>query len=163
MPLIVAGFSRRLHGATWRSPGRAVRSVAIATMVMSAGCSGIKRAQECKALVTTINQGVTGLEAVGKSKAGGDAAVVANLKKMAESYEKLAADTSSSSISTPELSAQAKQYAGLAKRSAQAARDFAAAIEAKDAAKAKAAEREFDKLADEESKVVDAMNKTCGG
>lgn len=125
------------------------------------GCGAVKKANECKALVSSINAGVTSLEAIGKGKSGNDSAVVGNLRKMADGYDKLSADTAKIEITTPELKKQATDYATLAKKSAQAARDFASAIEAKDAQKARTAEKEFDKLADEEGKLADAMNKTC--
>jgi hypothetical protein len=159
----------RLRVAAFSAPfpvDTSLPSVGAAAVLLSlslTGCSGIKKARECQELVTSINKGVVALEAVGKNKGGSDAAVVANLRKMADGYDKLAADTGAIVISTADLAAQANQYTGLAKGSAQAARDFANAIEAKDAAKAKAAEKTFDKLADEEGKLVDGMNKTCGG
>jgi len=130
-------------------------------VVPATGCGAFKKANECKALVTSINNGVTALDAVGKGKSGNDSAVIANLRKMADGYDKLSADTAKIDITTPELKKQATDYATLAKKSGQAARDFAAAIEAKDPAKARASEKEFDKLADEEGKLADAMNKTC--
>ncbi len=132
-----------------------------ATATATTGCGAFKKANECKALVTSINAGVTALQAVGKGKSGNDTAVIANLRKMADGYDKLSADTAKIEITTPELKKQASDYSALAKKSAQAARDFASAIEAKDAQKARAAEKDFDKLADEEGKLADAMNKTC--
>jgi hypothetical protein len=140
-----------------------VTLLALPGVLATTGCGAIKKASECKALVTSINAGVTSLEAIGKGKSGNDSAVVGNLRKMADGYDKLGADTAKIEITTPELKKQAADYAALSKKSAQAARDFAAAIEAKDAQKARAAEKEFDKLADEEGKLADAMNKTCNG
>lgn len=130
----------------------------------TAGCGALTRAKECKELVTSINSGVTALDALGKAKSGSEPASVAqSLRKMADAYERLAADTAKVRVTTTELKTQAATYGGLAKKSAQAARDFALAIEAKDTQKARAAEKEFDKLADEEAKLVEAMNKTCQG
>ena len=137
--------------------------VALSTLGTT-GCGALTRAKECKELVTTINTGVTALDAIGKAKTGSDPASVAqNLRKMADAYERLAADTAKVGVTTAALKTQATTYGGLAKKSAQAARDFALAIDAKDAQKARAAEKEFDKLADEEAKLVEAMNKTCQG
>ena len=144
---------------------RSFRTSALLLLVTAsmapAGCAPFKKASECKALVTSINTGVTALEAIGKGKSGNDTAVIGNLRKMADGYDKLSADTAKIEITTPELKRQASDYSTLAKKSAQAARDFASAIEAKDAQKARASEKDFDKLADEEGKLADGMNKTC--
>ena len=136
-------------------------SLLLPLVLSTSGCGAFKKAGECKALVTAINTGVTSLEAIGKGKSGNDTTVVANLRKMADGYDKLSSETAKIEIATPDLKKQASDYSALAKKSAQAARDFASAIEAKDAQKARASEKEFDKLADEEGKLADAMNKTC--
>jgi len=130
-----------------------------AALLLGATACGQKKISECNALIEVINKGV---ESLGKSpKAGADPSGTAELKSMADSMDKVAADAAKVELTLPELKKYSADYQTMAKDVAKAARDMAAAADAKDLAKINAAQGALDKAVKQEDPLVDQINKFC--
>ena len=131
---------------------------AVGIMLGGAGC-GQKKINECNALIQVINTGVQNLEKGGKFS--GDPSGVGELKSMADAMDKVAADAAKVELTIPELKKYSTDYQAMAKEVAKAARDMAAAAEAKDANKINAAQAAMEKAVKQEDPLVDSINKFC--
>ena len=126
--------------------------------LLASGC-GQKKINECNGLIQVINTGVQNLEKGGKFS--GDPSGVNELKQMADSMDKVAADAAKVDITIPELKKFSTDYQAMAKEVAKAARDMATAAEAKDANKINAAQAAMEKAVKQEDPLVDSINKFC--
>ena len=124
----------------------------------TSGC-GQKKINECNSLIQVINTGVQNLEKGGKFS--GDANGVGELKSMADAMDKVAADAAKVDITIPELKKYSSDYQAMAKEVAKAAREMAAAAEAKDANKINTAQTTMEKAVKQEDPLVDSINKFC--
>ncbi|MCC6558955.1 MAG: hypothetical protein IT372_39005 [Polyangiaceae bacterium] len=125
---------------------------------LAGGC-GQSKISECNALIEVINKGVQSLEK--GQKAGNDPSGVSDLKSMADAMEKVAADASAVKLTIPELTKYSADYQTMAKEVAKAARDMAAAAEAKDPDKINTAQAAMEKAVKQEDPLVDSINKFC--
>ncbi len=132
--------------------------MATGILLGGAGC-GQKKINECNALIQVINTGVQNLEKGGKFS--GDPSGVGELKSMADAMDKVAADAAKVELTIPELKKYSTDYQAMAKEVAKAARDMAAAAEAKDANKINAAQAAMEKAVKQEDPLVDSINKFC--
>ncbi len=128
-------------------------------LLFGASACGQKKIAECNQLIEVINKGVESLNK--KSAPGADPSGTAELKGMADSMDKVAADAGKVDLSTPELKKYSTEYQAMAKEVAKAARDMAAAADAKDLAKITAAQAALDKAVKAEDPLVDSINKFC--
>jgi hypothetical protein len=131
---------------------------AVGILLGGAGC-GQKKINECNALIQVINTGVQNLEKGGKFS--GDPSGVGELKSMADAMDKVAGDAAKVDLTIPELKKYSTDYQAMAKEVAKAARDMAAAAEAKDANKINAAQAAMEKAVKQEDPLVDSINKFC--
>ena len=134
--------------------------VGTAGVVGTTGC-GPSRVAECNRLVGVVNQGVTSLDQ--GMKATSDPSGVTELRAMADAMEKAAVDAGKVELSIAELKDFSKRYQDMAREVARSARDMAAAVDAKDAAKMSAAQESMEKAVKSEDALVDGINKFCGG
>lgn len=125
-----------------------------------AGC-GPSKVAECNRLVGVVNQGVASLDQ--GMKATSDPSGVTELQAMADAMEKAAVDAGKVELSIGELKDFSKRYQDMAREVARSARDMAAAVDAKDAAKMSAAQESMEKAVKSEDALVDGINKFCGG
>jgi hypothetical protein len=125
-----------------------------------AGC-GQKKLAECNALVQVINTGVVKLEKAPKNDA--DPSGVSDLRAMAESMARVAADAAGVELTLPDLKKMRDDYQKMAKDIAHAERDLAAAAQDRDAARRAAAETALDTAVKQEDPLVDQINKFCQG
>jgi hypothetical protein len=130
----------------------------VGACLLAAGC-GQKKINECNAIIQVINTGVQNLEKGGKFS--GDPSGVGELKAMADAMDKVAADAAKVDLTIPELKKYSTDYQAMAKEVAKAARDMAAAAEAKDANKINAAQAAMEKAVKQEDPLVDSINKFC--
>jgi hypothetical protein len=86
---------------------------------------------------------------------------VADLKKMADAMDKVAADAAAVKLTIPELQKYSADYQNMAKEVAKAAREMAAAAEAKDPEKINTAQATMEKAVKQEDPLVDSINKFC--
>jgi hypothetical protein len=122
------------------------------------GCGPVRKIKECGKVTGTINDGVTKAKAaVGSGPAG-----PAELRKIAEVYDGLAADMGKIEVTTPEVKKEADEYQTMAREVARAAREAAAATESRDKPKVVAARADFDKVRKQEEDVVGRINTVCG-
>jgi len=130
-----------------------------AALLVGATACGQKKVTECNQLIEVINKGV---ESLNKSPKGGADPTGANeLKGMADSMDKVAADAAKVELTIPDLKKYSTEYQTMAKDVAKAARDMAAAAEAKDLAKINSAQAALDKAVKQEDPLVDSINKFC--
>lgn len=142
-----------------RSSLLAVASLLVGLLVVT-GC-GPSKVAECNRLVAVVNQGVASLDQ--GMKATSDPSGVGELRSMADAMEKAATDAGKVEVSIGELKDFSKRYQEMAKEVARSARDMAAAVDAKDAAKMAAAQEAMEKAVKSEDALVDGINKFCGG
>lgn len=126
----------------------------VAVLALSA-CGSLKR-EECRALSTLVNAGADGIE-----KAQASALDPNGLKALAAVLEKSATDAEALKLTTDDVQKHAAGYAALVRGVAKTARDMAAAGEAGDLEKAKAANAAMEKLVGEEPKLIADLNKVC--
>ncbi|MRG91778.1 hypothetical protein [Polyangium spumosum] len=130
-----------------------------AALIVGATACGQKKITECNQLIEVINKGVESLNKT--PKGGADPTGAAELKGMADSMDKVAADAAKVDLSIPELKKYSTEYQTMAKDVAKAARDMAAAADAKDLAKINSAQAALDKAVKQEDPLVDSINKFC--
>lgn len=129
--------------------------LAAAALPAANGC-GTKKVSECNSLVQAINAGVKNIETQPNDPSG-----AADLRAMADSMEKVAADASKIELTIPELQKYSTEYQALAKDVAKTARELAAAAEAKDMAKVTVARAAMDRAIKQEDSLVESINKFC--
>ncbi|TKD00807.1 hypothetical protein [Polyangium fumosum] len=130
-----------------------------AALLVGATACGQKKVGECNQLIEVINKGV---ESLNKTPKGGTDPTGANeLKSMADAMDKVAADAAKVELTIPDLKKYSTEYQAMAKDVAKAARDMAAAAEAKDLAKINSAQAALDKAVKQEDPLVDSINKFC--
>jgi ABC-type Zn uptake system ZnuABC Zn-binding protein ZnuA len=130
-----------------------------AALLLGATACGQKKIGECNQLIEVINKGV---ESLNKSpKGGADPTGAADLKSMADAMDKVAGDAAKVELTIPELKKYSAEYQTMAKDVAKAAREMAAAAEAKDLAKINSAQTALDKAVKQEDPLVDSINKFC--
>jgi hypothetical protein len=127
-------------------------------LALASGC-GQSKITECNALIEVINKGVQSLEK--GQKASSDPSGVNDLKAMADAMDKVAVDAAGVKLTTPELQKYSTDYQNMAKEVGKAARDMAAAAEAKDPDKITAAQASMEKAVKQEDPLVDSINKFC--
>jgi hypothetical protein len=130
--------------------------VGAALLLGATGCQ--KKANECNQLIEVINKGVDNLNKLSKSA---DPTSSADFKTMADTMEKLATDASKVELTVPELKKYSGEYQTMVKEAAKAARDLAAAVDAKDPAKMASANTALDKATKAEEPLVEGINKFC--
>lgn len=130
-----------------------------AALLLGSTACGQKKINECNSLIEVINKGVASLDK--GSKGGADPTGTADLKSMADSMDKVAADAAKVELTIPELKKYSADYQAMAKDVAKAARDMAAAADAKDLAKINTAQGALDKAVKQEDPLVDQINKFC--
>jgi hypothetical protein len=128
-----------------------------ACALVSAGCQ--KKVAQCNELVRVINQGVEALEK--RPPAEGEASAVADLASLADTMERAAGDAAKVELSVPELAGLSSEYQAMARGVAKAARDMAAAVEAKDEKKMAAAEEAMQAAAKLEEPMIERLNRLC--
>jgi hypothetical protein len=124
-----------------------------------AGC-GPSKVAECTELNTKINAGVEKIEKTTSGK-GDQEASPGDLKAMADTMDKIADDLSKAKTTIPELKEYSKKYQEMSKTIAKAARDTAAALEAKDPDKVNKAQDALEKATQPEEALVEGINKFC--
>lgn len=137
---------------------------ALAAVLLAAGtlwACGPSKVAECNRLVTVVNLGVQSLDQ--GMKATSDPTGVTELRNMADAMEKAAGDASKVELSIPELKDFSARYQAMARDVAKSARDMAAAVDAKDAAKMTSAQEAMEKAVKAEDALVDGINQFCGG
>jgi hypothetical protein len=132
--------------------------VAALAALASTGC-GQKKLAECNALVQVINTGVVKLEKAPKNEA--DPSGVSDLRAMAESMDKVAADAAGVALTLPDLKKMRDDYQKMAQDIAKAERDLATAAQDREAAHRAAAETALDAAVKQEDPLVDQINKYC--
>lgn len=142
-----------------RSLAPASALVALAMLVSGLGC-GMKKVNECNALVGVINANVKVLEKAGKPEGDGNGS--ADLKNLADAMDKVAGDTGKVALTIPELKKIATDYQAMATGVAKAARDMAQAADAHDTAKITSAQQAMEKAVKAEEPLVEGLNKFCG-
>jgi len=130
-----------------------------AALLLGATACGQKKISECNQLIEVINKGVESLNKT--PKGGSDPTGAADLKSMADAMDKVAADAAKVELTIPDLKKYSTEYQTMAKDVAKAARDMAAAAEAKDLAKINSAQTALDKAVKGEDPLVDSINKFC--
>ncbi|MDI1451204.1 hypothetical protein [Polyangium sp. 6x1] len=131
-----------------------------AALLVGATACGKKKITECNQLIEVINKGVESLNKT--PKGGGTDPTGANeLKGMADAMDKVAAEAAKVELTEPDLKKYSAEYQTMAKDVAKAARDMAAAAEAKDLAKINSAQAALDKAVKQEDPLVDSINKFC--
>lgn len=123
------------------------------------GC-GPSKVAECTELNSKINAGVEKIEKTTTGK-GDQEASPADLKAMADTMEKIAEDLTKAKTTIPELKDYSKKYQEMSKTIAKAARDTAAALEAKDPEKVTKAQEALEKATQPEEALVEGINKFC--
>lgn len=118
-----------------------------------------KKTEECNQLATVINEGLDGLEKRPPPAAEGTG--VAELKSLAEAMDQLAVGAAKVTLTLPELQKIATDYQTMTKEVAQAARDMAAAAEAKDEKKLATAEVSLQAAVKKEDPLVTELNRFC--
>ncbi|MFT3769810.1 MAG: hypothetical protein QM820_30605 [Minicystis sp.] len=126
--------------------------------IAASGC-GQKKITECNALVQVINAGVVSLEKAPKNEA--DPSGISDLRAMAESMDKIAAEAASVQLTQPELKKLRDDYHKMAKEIAKAERELAAAAEERNNARRTAAEGTLESAVKQEDPLVDQINKYC--
>jgi hypothetical protein len=129
--------------------------VAASGLVVGASGCGQSKVSECNALIEVINRGVQSLEKPGEKNGAGE------LKVMAEAMDKVATDAAQVKLSLPELQKYSTEYQNMAKEVARAARDMAAASEAKDPEKSNSAQAAMEKAVKQEEPLVKGINDFC--
>ncbi|AKT39751.1 hypothetical protein [Chondromyces crocatus] len=137
---------------------KAALLVGAGLLALVTGC-GQNKISECNALIEVINKGVQSLEK--GQKANPDPTGAADLKVMADAMEKVAADAAVVKLTLPELQKFSTDYQGMAREVSKAARDMAAAAEAKDPDKINVAQAAMEKAVKQEDPLVDGINKFC--
>lgn len=127
------------------------------------GCGFIKKTQECKAVVDTINAGVVKLKASDEPGGGDPKKEAASLKKRADTFDAIVADVKKVTVSVDELKTLTDEYVKLLQDASKAAREIAAAYEKSDLAKTRAGIESFNKVVHDEEAVVAKINKVCSG
>jgi hypothetical protein len=137
----------------------ATAGIAAGVLLLGVTACGQKKITECNNLVQVINTGVQGLEKGGKvpSEDGG----VTDLKSMADAMDKVAGDAARVELTVPELKKFSGDYQLMAKDVAKAAREMAAAAQAKDMKKMSDAQAAMEKAVKQEDPLVDSINKFC--
>ena len=125
------------------------------------GCGKIKKKEECNNFIEKANAALTEVKKYGNAANKDDAKAIADMKKLAGIYEQLAKDVGALPITTAELKKQVTDYQAMASKAAATAKDVAKAIETQDAAKAEAAQKEFDKIVKQEDALVTKINGFC--
>jgi hypothetical protein len=140
------------------SSGRPILPAMVILAAALAGC-GQRKINECNALISVINNGVQGLEKTPKTES--DPTGVTDLKAMAETMDKVAAETGNVPVTMPEIKKLASEYQKMAKDIAKAERDLATAAAERDPPKRAAAEQALDTAVKQEDPLVDNINKFC--
>ena len=133
------------------------RSAILALCALLAGCGSAKR-DECRSLTTAINVTADRID-----KAQASALDPGGLKSLADVLDQSAGEVDALKLTVPDLSTQAKAYAALTRDVAKTAREMAAAGEANDVEKAKAAGLAMEKAIGSEPKLIADVNKMCLG
>jgi hypothetical protein len=133
----------------------------LAVACFGSGCGKFKKTKECNAFIEKVNTAIKEIEQHSASKAGDDAQVISEMKKLADLYDQLARDVGALDITTPDLKKHAMEYQGMCTKAAQTARQVASAIETKNADQADNAQKEFDKIVKEEDDLVNQINGFC--
>ncbi len=136
-------------------------SVMLLAVVVSVGCGKDAKIEECNAFIDKVNTSLKKIEAQTSAEVKDDKAAAAEMRQLADQYDKLASQVAGLEITTAELRTQALEYQKMANAAASAARDVATAIETKDPEKAKGAQAEFDKIVKHEDGLVSRINKFC--
>lgn len=135
----------------------------LAVSLFLAGCGKFKKTKECNAFIEKVNTAIKEIEQHSASKAGDDAQVISEMKKLADLYDQLAKDVGALDITTPELKKHAGDYQAMCTKAATTARQVATAIETKNADQADTAQKEFDKIVKQEDDLVNQINGFCQG
>ena len=98
----------------------------LTSMLAFGGCGRVERAQECQALVATVNPALDAIEARQK-RPGSDQR--AALRDAARRYDRLAAQVIRLRLSNADLAKSVRQYGDLLRRAARTARAVAGALE----------------------------------
>lgn len=123
-----------------------------------AGCAH-KKVEECNLLAGVINDGLDKLEA--RPAPAGESNGVAELTSLAEAMDQLGQGAAKVTVTQPELQKIAADYQTMTKEVAQAARDMAAAAQAKDEKKLAAAEASLQAAVKKEDPLVTELNRFC--
>lgn len=145
--------------------GRRVRRAAAMSLVGAAllgvvSCGERTKVNECNALVAVINKGVE--EVQRGTKVPPDAAPgAANLRELAESMDRIAAEAGKVKLTIVELQKFSQQYQAMTKQIATAARQLATAFEKVDEDAMRKAQATMEKAVQGEEPLVEAINKFC--
>ncbi len=126
---------------------------------MSAPACRKKKNAECKQIIALLNNTFDNRNE--ESDQVTEASVTAGYRGIADRLDKVGAALGKLELTTPELKKYSSEYQAMATDIANAARDMAVAVEAKDRAKDKAAQVALDKAVKAEEPLVDSMNTFC--
>jgi hypothetical protein len=134
----------------------------LALGMMLGGCAKLRKARECKALVTTINRAAVRLREDRPTQNADLAAVVKDARDLARGYQSLADQLRALNVRSPELEPAARDYAEMAGRAATATREIATALERMDAPAAERHRTLFTRVSKVEDQLVDRIDAVCG-
>jgi methyl-accepting chemotaxis protein len=143
-----------VRGARWLAP------VALAAALLSFGCGGKKKVQECNDLVGVINAGVDKIQK-GTSKAPDGGAAVGELRALAEEMDGIGKDAAKVQLTLPELQKLSKDYQAMVTEVATAARELAGAVDNVDVEKMSKAQTRMEQAVKREDPVVESINNFC--
>src|SRR5690242_1832072 len=90
--------------------------------VSASGCGKMKKTSECNAFIDKVNTSLKEIEKHTSSRGTDQKSAAADMKKLADLYDKLGADVGALSVTTPELKKHAGDYQAMAKKAASTAR-----------------------------------------
>ena len=140
---------------------RRLAYVTLLALAPIVGCQRGKKIDECNGFIDKVNTSLKQIEAQTGSDVQDDKAAATEMRQLADQYDKLASQVGALEITTEKLKAQVGEYQKMANAAATAARQVATAIETKDLEKAKAAQKEFDKIVKQEDALVSGINGFC--
>jgi hypothetical protein len=133
----------------------------LVSAVLSAGCGKMQKTKECNEFIDKVNTSLKEIEKHTNQKTADQKSTVAEMKKLADLYDRLATDLGALTIGTPALKKHSAEYQTMAKKAAAAARQHADALETNDVEKSQTAQKEFDGIVKQEDQLVNNINNFC--
>lgn len=137
-----------------------VAALAMSAILFTSACAERKKISECNALIGVMNGAVDrvqhGARPTSDAGAGGR-----ELRELATSMDQVAEQTSKLTLSVPELQQHAKDYQGMLRDIAGAARELATALEKVDDEQMKSAQAKLETAVQREEPLVETVNKFC--
>lgn len=128
-----------------------------------AGCGKVTKVADCAKLTASVESYTKTVESSINNMNQESETSSASVKAVGEAMEKLADAVKGLELKDEKLKELAQQYEAAYRTGAKAAKDFAAAIDAKDLEAAKTSSENLEKVQPTESKLVDQINAYCRG